>query len=116
MLAALGRVCSDLDQMTPPIRAMLAVLPLALAACDVPGPASPFAGVPAERIVIAGSTFSVRIAGEEAQAVRLDPDFRASARRILPRAGVAMERVSGCEVVSGSLRGDAAMAMARLTC
>lgn len=98
-------------------RALLPLLLLALAACDSPSPLSPFAGVPPTRLQVDGSTFSVRVAGDRAQAVRTDFDLTVGrGRHILPRAGIAMERASGCRVIDGSLRGDAALIEARLTC
>ena len=105
----------------PPIRmfrSVLVLLVLAPAGCDSPSPLSPFAGVPARQVEIGGSTFSVRVAGERARAVRTDFDLRAGSRgrAIVPRAGIAMEQVSGCRIVPGSLRGDAAVSEASLAC
>jgi hypothetical protein len=96
----------------------LTLLLLPLAACDSPDPRSDFAGLPPTRIDVGGSTFSVRVAGSKAQAVRTNFDLRAGirGREILPRAGFAMERVSGCTVRPGSLKGDSAVAEARLDC
>ncbi|MEE4117422.1 MAG: hypothetical protein V2I65_00215 [Paracoccaceae bacterium] len=96
----------------------LSVAALALSGCDTPSPLSPFAGVPPTRVEVAGSTFSVRVAGREAQAVRTDFDARAGSRgrEIIPRAGIAMERASGCRVVPGTLKGDSAVIEARLAC
>lgn len=97
---------------------LLPLLLLPLAGCDSPDPRSAFAGLPPTRIDMGGSTFSVRVAGTQAQAVRTDFDLRAGirGREILPRAGLAMERVSGCRVAPGSLKGDSAVAEARLDC
>jgi hypothetical protein len=103
----------------PPARlAPLLLLLLPLAACDSPDPRSDFAGLPPTRIALDGATFSVRVAGTQAQAVRTNFDLRAGirGREILPRAGLAMERASGCRVRPGSLKGDAAVAEARLDC
>ena len=100
-------------------RALPLALPLVLlglSGCDVPSPVSDFAGTAATRITVGGSTFSVRVAGSQATATRLNFDARARAATILPRAGIAMERVSGCTVRTGSLKGDAAMATATLRC
>src|SRR6056297_2757519 len=96
--------------------ALLAPALLALAGCDSPSPISDFAGVAPARAVVEGSTFSIRVAGKRAQAVRVNFQPGASAARVVPLAGLAMERISGCRVVSGSLRGDAAVAEARLAC
>ncbi|RDC72863.1 hypothetical protein DLJ49_09615 [Rhodovulum sp. 12E13] len=101
-----------------PVVLSLAVAALLLPGCDSPSPLSSFAGVPATRVEVAGSTFSVRVAGREAQAVRTNFDLRAGSRgrEIVPRAGIAMERASGCRVVPGSLRGDSSVIEARLAC
>ncbi len=98
-----------------------ALAPLLLvfaAACDSPHPLSEFAGVPPTRVEIADSVYSVRISGSKAQAVRRNVDFKAALNRddYVARSGLAMEEASGCRVRSGSLRGDAAMAEARLIC
>jgi hypothetical protein len=96
----------------------LSIAALALSGCDSPSPLSVFSGVPPTRVEVAGSVFSVRVAGREAQAVRTNFDLRAGSRgrEIVPRAGIAMERASGCRVVPGSLRGDSAVIEARLAC
>jgi hypothetical protein len=101
-----------------PAAAPLAVAALLLPGCDSPSPLSSFAGVPPTRVEVAGATFSVRVAGREAQAVRTNFDMRAGirGREIIPRAGIAMERASGCRVVPGSLQGDSALVEARLDC
>jgi len=97
---------------------LLALAPaLLLVACDSPDPRSDFARVPPSRVEIAGSTFAVRVAGNRARSVRTDFDPQAGfGAAILPRAGLAMERVSGCRVVAGTLAGDASVAEARLRC
>lgn len=85
--------------------------------CDSPNPIGPYAGVPPTRVEVDGSVFSVRVAGTQAQAVRTNFDLTAGrGGQIIPRAGIAMEQASGCRVVDGSLRGDAAMIEARLSC
>lgn len=99
------------------MRCLLLISALALAACDSPNPLSVYAGVPPTRVEVEGSVFSVRVAGSQAQAVRTDFDLRAGlGGRIVPRAGIAIERASGCRVVDGSLKGDAALIEARLIC
>jgi hypothetical protein len=97
-------------------RALILLVPLA--ACDSPSPLSPFAGLPAQRVAIEGSEFSVRATTSEAQAVRRDFDLNAAFDRtaIATRAGLAMERASGCRVVPGTLAGDAVIIEAELDC
>ena len=100
------------------MRAVLISLLVFAAACDSPGPLSEFAGVPPTRVDVAGSVYSVRVAGSRAQAVRRNVELGAltAPAEYMARSGLAMERASGCRVVSGSLTGDAAMAEARLAC
>ena len=101
------------------MRRALALLVL-LAACDQPSPLSPFAGLPAQRVSIGGSEFSVRATASEAQAVRrgFDPNAMFQREAIAVRAGLAMERATGCRVVPGTLRGDgdAVITEAELDC
>lgn len=92
------------------------VLLAALAACDLPSPTGPVAGARAQSVEVAGSTFSVRVSGQDAVAVRTNTDFRARRADILPKAGLAMELVSGCRVRPGSLDGDVARVEGRLDC
>lgn len=89
---------------------------LALAACDLPSPIEPVAGRAAQVVMVQGSSFSVRYVGSEAVAVRKNFDFRARRHEILPRAGIAIERVSGCRVRPGSLTGDVARIEAKIDC
>jgi len=99
------------------LRALPLLPAIATAGCDTPHPLSDFAGIPPSRVTVQGSVFSVRVAGEAAQAVRTNFDARAwLGREIVPRAGIAMETASGCDVVPGTLRGDAAVIEARLDC
>jgi hypothetical protein len=95
-----------------------AALALAVAGCASPAPFSDFAGAPPQQVRAGGSEFSVRVAGGRARAVRTDFDPQAGirGRRIVPRAGLAMERASGCRVVPGTLTGDAAVIEAELAC
>jgi len=102
---------------TPALVATLLALPAALAGCDSPDPLSDFARVAPQVVEIDGSRFSVRVAGDAATAVRTNFDMRGARRAyMLPRAGLAIEQVSGCRVRAGSLTGDGAMAEARLDC
>jgi len=91
------------------------VLPLlifAISACDTPSPG--FKGVPATRVTVGKSTFDVRVDGNRAEAVRLNAEWAPRLEAVAPRAVVAIEQVSGCEVTK--LGGDAALVVARLKC
>lgn len=98
----------------------LPLLPLillgGLAACDVPSPIEPVAKTSAQVVEVQGSTFSVRHVAGQAVAVRTNFDLRARRDAILPRAGIAIEQVSGCRVRPGSLTGDVARIEAKIDC
>lgn len=87
-----------------------------MTACDSPHPMSDFAAVKPTEIEVDGRRFSVRVAGTRATAVRWNFEWGAKAADVLPSAGLAIERVSGCRVVPGSLTGDVALIEARLDC
>ncbi|SIO52122.1 hypothetical protein SAMN05444722_3028 [Rhodovulum sp. ES.010] len=83
----------------------------ALASCDSPDP--DYAGLPATRVSVDGSTFAVRRNGNEAQAIRVNMERRAG---VMARAFVAIEPATGCQVRPGTLSGDPAVVYARLSC
>lgn len=83
-----------------------------LAACNTPGPH--FRDVPATRITVDGSVFDVRVRGDLAEALRLNPQYAPRFGPIQARAGFAMAQVSGCRVVE--VRGDQALATGILSC
>lgn len=85
---------------------------LLLAACNTPGPH--FRGLPATRITVEGSTFDVRVRGKLAEAIRINPEYAPRFSPVRERAGIAMARVSGCEVKE--VRGDQALATGLLKC
>lgn len=85
---------------------------LLLAACNTPG--RPFQDVDPVRLEVAGSTFDVRVKGELAEAVRINPQYAPRLGPIGPRAAFAMAKVSGCEV-EGVL-GDQAVVTGVLDC
>jgi len=85
---------------------------LALGACDTPSPY--FAGRPALRVTVEGSTFDVRRRGRLAEALRLDPALAPRLGPIGPRAAHAMAQATGCRVVR--IAGDAAMIVGQLDC
>ncbi|SDE25754.1 hypothetical protein [Ruegeria marina] len=83
-----------------------------LAACAPPG--REFRGLPATRVDVGGSLFDVRVRGNLAEAIRLNPQYAPRFGPIRDRAGFAMAQVSGCEV-EGVL-GDQAVALGVLDC
>ncbi|MEQ6249100.1 hypothetical protein ABMC89_09440 [Sulfitobacter sp. HNIBRBA3233] len=85
---------------------------LVLAACNTAGPH--FRGLPATRITVDGSVFDVRVRGDLAEAIRINPQYAPRFGPIRGRAGRAMARVSGCTVTE--VRGDQAQALGLLDC
>lgn len=83
-----------------------------LAACNMPSPA--FRGAVPVRVEVQGSVFDVRVRGNRAEAIRLNPQYAPRFGPIRGRAAFAMERVSGCQVVR--LTGDQALAFGTLDC
>ncbi|WP_158965315.1 hypothetical protein [Chachezhania sediminis] len=57
-----------------------------------------FDGATVQQLTINGSTYDVRLAGRQAQAVRVDKDLMLGKGATMARAAVAMEMVSGCIV------------------
>ncbi|MGI3185288.1 hypothetical protein [Nioella aestuarii] len=90
------------------------LLILLLAACDSPAPA--MMGADATRVTIDGVDFTIRIRGDRAEAIRTNMMPNPSIGSIYPRALQAMEGVSDCSVIEGSLRGDVAVMRADLDC
>ena len=95
------------------MRALSACLAcLLLLACNTPSPG--FRGIDPVRVTVDGSVFAVRVAGNAAEAIRINPQYAPRMGPIGDRARVAIERVSGCSVAR--LGGDQAMIRARLSC
>lgn len=82
------------------------------AACSAASPE--FRGAPVTRVAVDGSVFDVRVRGGLAEAVRVNPQYAPRLDPIGPRAGVAMEQVSGCQVVG--VLGDQAVMTGVLDC
>ena len=83
-----------------------------IAACNTPG--LDFVGAPHTRLTVSGATYDVRLAGNQAEAIRLNPTY---APRLGPfefTARAAMEIVSGCKVTK--ISGDAAQLVGTLNC
>jgi len=83
-----------------------------LAACNMPSPG--FRGLVPTRVVIDGSVFDVRVAGNEAEAMRINAQYAPRFGIIEGRAKRAMAQVSGCDVTK--VTGDQALAFGRLKC
>ncbi|WP_157937655.1 hypothetical protein [Oceaniglobus roseus] len=96
------------------IPAVVAASLALLAGCDSPSVA--FSGVPAQRITVGPSTFSVRVRGERAESLRVSREFRPSESAVLARAAQAIEQASGCAIARGGLEGDQAIQRAKLDC
>jgi len=95
------------------MRIVVVVFVLAfVAACNTPG--ARFHAVPPVRVEVGQSVFEVRRAGPWAQAIRLTPEWAPRPAAVLPRAVLAIERVSGCRVAR--LGGDQAVVVAQLDC
>jgi hypothetical protein len=91
--------------------AVLLVLAV-MAACDTPSP--DFQGVPAHRVTVDGSDFTIRIKGLQAEAIRTNMQWAPRMSATAPQGVAAIEAVSGCRV--DKLMGDQAMMQARLDC
>ncbi len=83
-----------------------------LSACNAPTPF--FRDVPAQRVTIDGSVFDIRLRGELAEAVRINPQYAPRLGPIEGRAARAMVAVSGCPVRLVS--GDQALLLGQLDC
>ena len=103
---------TDLRNLTVPICAALALG--VVAGCNTPS--EDFRGVPATRVAVDGSVFDVRVAGDRAEAIRVNTQWAPRRSSVLPQTVAAMERASGCAVDRDSLRGDQAMMTASLDC
>lgn len=83
-----------------------------LGACNTPG--MNFRGIDPVRITVQGSVFDVRVAGNRAEAIRVNTQWAPRLDAVAPQGVAAIERVSGCHV--RKLNGDAAQMTARLDC
>ena len=90
----------------------MVVLVLTLAACDTPSPH--FRDAAVIRVAVDGSVFDVRVRGNLAEAMRVNPEYAPRFGPIRDRAGFAMAQVSGCKVVE--VLGDQALAIGVLAC
>lgn len=83
-----------------------------LTACD--SPSLEFQCAPVTRTNVDGMTFSVRVIGERAEAIRTSQAFLPREGKILQNAEAAITKVSGCRVTK--LDGDQAIQRATLDC
>ena len=90
----------------------MVVLLWALTACNAPSPH--FRGAPVTRVAVQGSVFDVRVRGNLAEALRVNPQYAPRFGPIRDRARFAMAQVSGCRVVE--VLGDQALATGVLAC
>lgn len=77
-------------------------------------PGLEFAQVKPTRVSVDGSVFDVRVVARQAQAIRVNRQYAPRLGPIGARAVLAMQQVSGCDVVR--LKGDAALLVGRLRC
>ncbi len=83
-----------------------------LVGCNTPSPH--FSGIKPTRVSVEGSLFDVRLRGNLAESIRVTPERDARFAVIGPKAGRAMERVSGCNVLE--VLGDSALQLGVLAC
>ncbi|GGE41851.1 hypothetical protein GCM10011360_31680 [Primorskyibacter flagellatus] len=85
---------------------------LLLAACDAP--TRGFGGAEVSRHVVEGSSFTVHLKGDQAQAVRTNRQYAPRVGPLAGRAAMAMQQASGCRV--RRIAGDAAVLVGALSC
>ncbi len=96
------------------MRYMMLAITLLMAGCDSPHPE--FMGIKPRVVTVAGSTFSVRIRGEKAEAIRTSREMVPKIGDIFPKAVAAIEIASGCSVLQRSVKGDSAYVRAQIVC
>lgn len=85
---------------------------IALAACG--GPSAHFKGIAPVRIAVSDSVFDVRVRGNLAESIRVNPQYAPRLGPIADRAAIAMAQASGCKVTS--VLGDQALQIGQLDC
>ncbi|EAQ13104.1 hypothetical protein BD830_11237 [Maritimibacter alkaliphilus HTCC2654] len=96
------------------MRILFLLTALALIGCNSPSPR--FMDSPHVEVEVAGSRFSVWRDGDRVEVIRTSPEVLPRLSVVLARAEVAIQRATGCQVWSGSLKGDQAVVTARLAC
>lgn len=89
-------------------------LAILLSGCAVP--ARDMLGVPGQDIEVQGSRFTVFVQGNRAEAIRRNFEYGVGHTGIMERGYIAIQAVSGCDIIPGSYDGDPARMVARLTC
>lgn len=94
------------------MRHLILICLLVLTACNTPS--WHFQGQRATRVTVQGSTFDVRVRGNLAEALRLNPEYAPRLGPLRERAARAMEEVSGCRVLQ--VLGDQTLLTGILDC
>ncbi|MCF6444900.1 hypothetical protein [Nereida sp. MMG025] len=87
---------------------------LALAACDMAGPA--FLGAEPMYVEVGGSAFTVRQRDDRAEVIRTNMEWAPDRGAVADKMKIAIEVTTGCTVRDGTLEGDQAVRRARLKC
>ncbi|WP_296424832.1 hypothetical protein [Yoonia sp.] len=96
------------------MRRTMLVAAIFLGGCNTP-PLG-FAGIDPVRVEVEQSVFDVRVKDGRAHALRVNSEFAPNLAAVAPRARVAIELASGCQIVDGSLMGDPIFVTADLRC
>lgn len=89
-------------------------LAFGLSACDSPSMA--FSDIPAKKLTVEGSDFSVRHTNYEAEVIRTNAEWAPTRREIILKAVKAIETTSGCAVLPQSVRGDTNIIVSDIAC
>lgn len=87
---------------------------VAVTACDTDTPN--YWTLPKERVKVADMVFDVRHDRHTAEAVHVNKMYLPKRGVVRAHAIEAIERVTGCSVVSGAIKGDQAVVKVALTC
>lgn len=94
------------------MRYLFFCLALPVCACDTPS--WHFRGQEVARVTVEGSTFDVRLRGNLAEAIRINPEYAPRLGQLRGRAAQAMAEVSGCRV--DKVLGDQSVMTGLLDC
>ncbi len=90
---------------------MALVLLIIVAGCD--SPSIGMHGIPARKVTVGGSQFSVYSDGRKVEAIRTNTEY---SRGIMARGHEAIEKATGCTIVPGTFDGDPALMRAEIAC